>query len=256
MCVTAGCNAEMMGCIERFAFQHLLHGGFTRNAIPSEVVGLLPEEVNKFLTAPYLSLPRFDAGVHLRAQTSQLEKNVARNHSQFALDMKEYQTVFQVFERTLSHHFFVKHPVMFNVSNAALTGAWPRIFISCDDVDVRDAFVAVLLNRTDDIGRFIPVFVNASHIKHVKHISFEHSIPDQGLVNTAFDWYALSLSQVIYAWRLRYVSIVSTFMDSATRVSMVKPTAKDFKAAILHKNLKFIPNFGFIDGINATRESI
>ena len=218
------------------------------------MVGLPAHEFQQFLAAPYLSLPRFDAGVHLRAQTKTLEDKAVKNHTQFALDMHHYHKIFQAFERTLSHRFFVQSPVLFNVTSAALTGAWPRIFISCDDVDVRDAFVRGLLNRSDSMGRFLPVFVNASSIKHIKHISFDDTTPDQGLVDTAFDWYALSLARVIFAWRTGFSSVVSTFMQSATSVSMVKPTNKDFKATILRKDYKFKPDFEFVDNIQEIEE--
>mmetsp|Transcript_19251 Transcript_19251/g.32296 ORF Transcript_19251/g.32296 Transcript_19251/m.32296 type:complete len:437 (-) Transcript_19251:245-1555(-) len=245
-----GCHRRLHGCMERFAFQQLLHGGFRHGAIPSAVVGMLPSEVHQVLTAPYLSIPRFDAGIHIRAQTRWLEYNQAKNHTQFALDMEGYRVVFRAFERALSHRFFSQTPVRFNVTNSSLTGSWPRIFVSCDDTDVRDAFVAWLKNRTADMGRILPVFVNASRIKHVKHISFDDATPQQGMVDTAFDWYALSLSEVVYAWRRGYTHIVSTFMQSATRVSMVKPTNKDFKATILRKDLKFVPDFEYVDDVN------
>jgi len=58
-----GCHSKLVGCVERFAFQQLLHGGFRHGAIPSAVVGMLPSEVHQVLTAPYLSIPRFDAGI-------------------------------------------------------------------------------------------------------------------------------------------------------------------------------------------------
>lgn len=236
--------------MERFAFQQLFHGGFRRGAVPSAVVGMLPSEVNQVLTAPYLSIPRFDAGIHIRAQTRSLEFTEAKNHTQFALDMEEYRVVFREFERALSHRFFSQPPVLFNVTTSSLTGSWPRVFVSCDDADVRDAFVAGLMNRTAEMGRILPVFVNTSNIKHVKHVRFNDTQPEQGMVDTAFDWYALSLSEVIFAWRMRFTGIPSTFLQSATRVSMVKPTDKDFKAAVLNKRLKFAPLFEFVDSLD------
>lgn len=245
-----GCHSKLIGCVERFAFQQLFHGGFRRGVIPSTVVGMLPSEVHQVLTAPYLSNPRFDASIHIRAQTKSLEHKAAKNHTQFSLDMKQYRVVFREFERALSHRFFSQTPVRFNVTNSSLTGSWPRVFVSCDDADVRDAFIAVLMNRTADVGRILPVFVNTSNIKHVKHIRFDDILPEQDMVDTAFDWYALSLSEVVYAWRDGFTHIVSTFMQSATRVSMVKLTTKDFKATILRKNLKFVPDFEYVDNID------
>jgi hypothetical protein len=249
LCNVPGCDPRLIGCVERFAFQQLLRGGFNNDAIPSEVVGLLPHEVNNILREPYLSNPRFDAGIHIRAQTKTLENKASKNHTQFALNMAGYRVVFREMERALSHRFFVEEPVRFNLTNASVTGPWPRIFISCDDVEVRKAFMASLLNRTVDIGLFHPVFVNTSNIVHVKHVKFNSTAPDTGIVNTAFDWYALSLCQAIFAWRGGYSTIVSTFMQSATRVSMVKPKNADFKAKVLYNNLKFKAVFDYVDDV-------
>lgn len=212
--------------------------------------------IDQFLNNPYHSLPRFDAGVHIRAQTNTLEAKMKKNHTQFTLELSNYQVVFKLFERELENYFFLHQPVRFNVSNATVTGHWPRIYISCDDVEVRDAFVESLLNRSVEVGQFIPIFVNASGIKHIKHIVFDSSrIPDQSIVNTAFDWYALSLSHVCFAWRKGFSPLVSTFMQSATRVSMTKPTNKDFKSKILHKNFIFSATFDYVDSVqNGTKK--
>jgi hypothetical protein len=42
---------------------------------------------------------------------------------------------------------------------------------------------------------------------------------DEGLFDLLFDWYALTLSDVIIAWRRGGTNMVSTFVHSAQRVS-------------------------------------
>jgi hypothetical protein len=219
--------------------------------MPSNVPGLSPQLFDEMLKRPYDSLPRFDAGVHIRAQTQSLENKVKKNYTQIALDMKHYMIVFEHFETALSRYFFVETPLRFNITESTETATWPRIFISCDDVEVRSAFVAYLMNRTSDIGQFTPIFVNTTDIKHMKHIDYGNTtIASQGIVDTAFDWYALSLCNVCFAWRGKYSSVVSTFMQSASRVSMRKLSSHDFKSKVLHRDGKWYSPYDYIDNIH------
>lgn len=207
------------------------------------------------LTKPYETLPHFAAGVHIRAQRNSLEHGSKSrtniNSTHIAHEMKEYSVLFQQFETVLSDYFFHKAPIRVNITNATLTGLWPQVFISCDDIDIRDAFVSVLSNRSSDKGQFALVYVNTTHIRHMKHIDYENTTaPSQSIVNTAFDWYALSLSKVLFAWRNGYSPMPSTFMQSATRVSMLKRTKYDFKATILRSNGKWLPTFEYTDDLS------
>ena len=250
--LSKGCNVKLLGCLERFAYQSLLQG-FRHNVEPTAVSGLNHQEFEQILRSPhYSSLPRFDAGVHIRAQTKALEKFEAKNYTTFDINMKtQYRVVFQELEKALTSHLYSQPSAKFNISNSMVTGSWPRVYISCDDTDVRNAFISILLNRTFDSGKIIPVFVNTSQVKHTRYISFDSSSSvDQSLVDAAFDWYALSLCRGVFAWRVGYATLVSTFMLSATRVSMVKPTSKDFKAKVLHKNLEFVAPKEYIDNID------
>jgi hypothetical protein len=239
----------------------LFPGGFARNAVPTAVLGMSVQSLHHMLTSPYSSLQRFDAGVHIRAQTNSLEHKVKKNSTQFSIDLHNYETVFHHFDRALFDYFFVEKPPRFNWTHAEATGSWPRVFISCDDVDVRTAFIDYLSNHSvsTDRPQYVLVYVNTTDIKHVKNMKYDNiTAPEQGLVDTAFDWYSLSLSQVCFAWRSNYSPMVSTFMQSATRVSILKPTAKDFKSKILHRNMKFEAAFDYVDTIsevlNATKK--
>ena len=40
-----------------------------------------------------------------------------------------------------------------------------------------------------------------------------------GLLDLVFDWYALSLANVVFAWRKGGTDMISTFVHSAQRVS-------------------------------------
>ena len=247
-----GCDPKLIGCIERFAFQQLFPGGFVGDIVPSDVSGLTSEVILALLRNPYHKSPHFDAGVHIRAQTSHLElgKKSTVVDSHFDQHMDSYLVTFQQFERALAQYFFLKAPIKFNTTNATRTGFWPRVFISCDDVSVRNAFVSFLSNRTGDIGHYIPVYMNTTDIRHMKHIAYGNTTTvSQNIVDTALEWYALSLSRAIFAWRANYSPMPSTFMQSASRVSMKKPTKQDFKSTILHKNGHWQPSFDYVDDI-------
>jgi hypothetical protein len=98
-----------------------------------------------------------------------------------------------------------------------------------------------LLKRTVDSGKNIPVLVNTTQIQHIRYISLDSSSSmNQSLVDAAFDWYVLSLCCGVFAWRVGYATLVSTFMLSATRVILVKLASKDFKAKVLQKNIEFV----------------
>ena len=245
-----GCDRRLPGCIERYAYRQLFPGGFLPDVKLSEVIGLSSSEYKDILRKPYESLPRFDAGVHIRAQTGTLEKKEKKNHTELSIAMEtEYKAVFHHFEKALEKYFFINKPVRFNISNISSVKTRPRVYVSCDDVDIRDSFVASLLNRTAEIGQFIPIYVNASEVKHTKHMDYNSNI-SQVAADTAFDWYALSLSNACFGWRTKYTGIVSTFLQSASRVSIMKPTKNDFKATILLKGGKWHPTYEPIDDIS------
>ena len=237
-CVVLGCDPKLIGCVERFIFRQLFPGGFVDKVKPSSVIGLSTQSLQNLLKGKYDTLPRFDAGIHIRAQRATLEKNEAKNQTQFAVaKIRVYDAVFQQFEKALRKYFFAGNYTTFNSS----TGIWPRIFLSCDDVEVRDAFVSFLQNISSNAGRFHMIYVNASEVQHTKHMIYQDNKVSQSLVDTAFDWYSLSLSNITFAWRVHYGKMASTFLQSASRVSSVKQTQRDHKILMLSRLGEWLP---------------
>ena len=204
--------------------------------------------LQSIIRGPYHLAPRFDAGIHIRAQRSVLEKGNERNLTQLEIELSSYRVVFRYFAEELSRYFFEGSTPRFSITKSLRTGIWPRLFISCDDVDVRNEFVAFLLNRTTEMGQFTFSYVNASEIKLMKHLKHDKKSPDfQVVVDTAFDWYCLSLSNACFGWRTGYSTTVSTFMRSASRVSILRPTESDFKSKVLVRKGKWEVPFDYID---------
>jgi hypothetical protein len=60
---------------------------------------------------------------------------------------------------------------------------------------------------------------NNDHIVHAKNIDYlKQAGNNTGVIDLILDWYALSLSNVVFAWR-RDTDLISTFAQSAQRMS-------------------------------------
>lgn len=81
------------------------------------------------------------------------------------------------------------------------------VYVSSDNDRVKEAFVKYL----EDHDQIAVIRVKTDqviyHAKHATHLSQNASI---GAFNLAMDWYALSLANVLFAWR-RDASLLSTF---------------------------------------------
>lgn len=224
--------------------------------MPSPVTGLSAQALGHMLTDPYHTIPRFDAAIHIRAQTLHFENNVAKNETAFIEEIERHRILFKHFRDALSSHFFSGTPALFNITHSTDSKLWPRVFISCDDADIRDALVAYLVNEASGQGRFLLVYVNSSHVSHTKHIQYDSGSTPQSTVDTAFDWYSLSLSDAIFAWRKGHTKIPSTFMQSASRVSMVMLSKENFKSKILDKNGRWTPPYEHLDNASEVKEEL
>ncbi len=72
---------------------------------------------------------------------------------------------------------------------------------------------------------------NNAEIAHAKNIAYLRSVGNHtGIMDLVVDWYALSLANVVFAWR-RNTNFISTFAHSAQRLSGNNERS-DHKAAI------------------------
>lgn len=217
------CDSRDVACMERFAFRQLFPGGFRNVTGFSGIVGLSSTEFNNILTSPYDSLQRIDAGIHIRAQLDHLEKNTAVNLNISVAQLARENNLFSALSTKLTNYFYKDpHTRDYWKSINEFTDGIPRVFIACDDVRTREKFIVHLSRRSkEDEGEILPIFVNSSEVFHSK----DYQKRSHGMVDPAFEWYLLSLCNVIFGWRGGARSPFSTFSWSASKVSMYNSKA-------------------------------
>ena len=90
------------------------------------------------------------------------------------------------------------------------------LFLSSDNEEVETEFFNYLMQRHP---KYRILRIESKFIVHIKNMHvLKKTTNEEGIFDLLFDWYALTLSNIIIAWR-RGTSIVSTFVHSAQRVS-------------------------------------
>lgn len=235
-----GCAVSDVGCVERFAFHQLFPGGMSNGSIPSPLCGVNQSEFDNLLHSPYQNHTRFDGAVHIRAQLSHLERHYDANVSDVEESVAKYIPTFEKINSKLSLYYF-QDPITRDRWRKLSSNVteWPRIFVTCDDVTIRGAFLKVLQNRTVDEGLIWPIFINSTAVVHSGKTDNLLN-KSQAYIDTAFDWYILSLTNTAFTWRTGGSRLISTFAQSALRVSLKRPDAA-MKAYLLDSSGKWIP---------------
>jgi len=90
------------------------------------------------------------------------------------------------------------------------------VYIASDNEVVKEAMAAYLRNHGDIAVMRVK---NVAEIAHAKNLDYLRSVGNNtGVLDLALDWYGLSLSNVIFAWR-RDTNFISTYVHSAQRLS-------------------------------------
>ena len=90
------------------------------------------------------------------------------------------------------------------------------VYIASDNEVVKEAMAAYLRQHADIAVMRVK---NNAEIAHAKNLNYLRSVGNHsGVLDLALDWYGLSLSNVVFAWR-RGTSFISTFAHSAQRLS-------------------------------------
>lgn len=106
------------------------------------------------------------------------------------------------------------------------------VYVASDNEVVKEALVEYLMKHTNNTVAVMRVKNNAE-IAHAKNAAFFRSVgKGSGPFDLTLDWYALSLSNVIFAFR-RNTMKLSTFAQSAQHMSG-NTEKSDFKKAIGH----------------------
>lgn len=240
-----GCDIGDVACADRHAFQRLIRGPFKSALSEKEekrVLGVPQHIKHAVLTLPHAYAPRLDAAIHIRAQFHHFEKNADVKDPEYQrevqtwLNSSEAASVFSALETKLiavikeGQNDVLKSklkavtgvdtgivPVALNVS---VPNDHIYVYLASDNEEVKDRFTTILEQSTAGDFKFQVMRVEAQFIHHVKDLAkMKNATNNEGLLDLVFDWYALSLSNVILAWRKGSTNMVSTFVHSAQRVS-------------------------------------
>ena len=228
-----GCDPSSVGCVERFAFRQLFPGGLRDGIYPSALIGGSDSEYESLIRSGYDQLKRFDGAVHIRAQLSHLEGHLSPNSTHMNSILGNYSRVFSSVHAKITSYYFTDNTtqswwraVSSNVSEM------PRIFVTCDDVTIKQALIESLQNRSEEEGMVQVVYLNSSAVMHTRHRNASTHL-QQAYIDTAVDWYLLSLTNVAFTWRYKDSKMLSTFIQSALRVSLPRPPVGLSKIYIL-----------------------
>ena len=215
-------------------YYRLIRGPFRASKLTDaeekRVHGIPDHMKHAILTLPHSYAPRLDAAIHLRAQFNHFEKNTAIDDPEYKLEVKnwlnssEAATVFdQMANKLLETLNEFKKPPPGHVNLKEGNHSKPIdafIYLAGDNEEVKDSFVGYLNNRSHEKFKINIMRVDAASIHHVKNLAkLKEATNNEGLMDLVFDWYALSLANVILAWRKGSTHLISTFVHSAQRVS-------------------------------------
>lgn len=243
----SGCVVGDITCAERHAFQSLVHGPFSPlssnqiSYLMNHIRGLSAEAKKATLTAlPRAYASRFDIAIHLRNQFTYFEKaptiasSVDSNSSiPNAKVIVQEPEALEWLNSTDADELFQqieKQTLEFSnrVNNQRNTTLQPvKVYLSADSDIVKQHLHARLWRQLPLGTRFQIVHVEGVPVHHVKHhilstVSSSDETSTQlsdSFIATVFDWYALSLSNVVLAWRKGGSKGISTFVFSAAKVS-------------------------------------
>lgn len=221
-----GCDLGDIGCSDRHAYQRLVRGPF-KSALSTDeekrITGIPDHVKHAILTLPHSYAPRLDAAIHIRTQFKGFEALNDIDHTDYKKEVSDWlassecETVFGALESKLMDSL-TENLVRDNIT----TNEDPyNIYLASDNEEVKSEFAAILRNQSRHPNLKINVMkVETQFIHHVKNLNLLKSATNNtGLLDLVFDWYALSLSNIVFAWRKGSSHLVSTFVHSAQRVS-------------------------------------
>lgn len=96
------------------------------------------------------------------------------------------------------------------------------IYLGSDNDQVKEAFAAYMINHANVSVMRVRTGQTIVHAKDVNYLKRN----DSGVFTLVMDWYAISLANVVFAWR-RETAMISTFAQSAQRASGMALSEKD-----------------------------
>lgn len=223
-----GCDPGDVMCAERHAFQRLMRGPFKSAFTAQEeerILGVPTYLKHSLLTLPHSYSPRLDIAVHMRAQFHHFEQHTDVSDPAYRQEVSLWLNSSEC-EQVFGH---LKDQLLQSV--AALRGDKDKskddhnkdpvyIYLASDNEDVKDAFVYMLGNTTKILHHALIMRVDSQSIYHIKNMLHNNvESKADGLLDLVFDWYALSLANTIYAWRKGGTNMISSFVQSAQKLS-------------------------------------
>ena len=223
-------------CVVRFALQSLIKGPFTTGFTEQEerrIRGVPPHMMHALLTLPHSYAPRFDVGLQLRLQFKGFEKGLSVNHSDHRAEVDAWlaaplaEEVFSAFESELLRRLEQSQRPEIIAPDSEEEAAKPRdlkaepylVFVAADNQDVKEALVVRLQSPQSPVSRLPPqhlllMYTDSREIVHIKNLGGSRHPTSEGLLDLTFDWYALSLCNIILNYRGS--NLLSTFVQSAS----------------------------------------
>lgn len=230
-----GCDPGDINCVEHHAFQRLIQGPFrTSNNQSSlfekKLIGL-PDHLKKaYFSIPHYQLPRFDIALHLRNQFHHFESQTNADDTAYKqevndwLNSEECQSIFRYISELVSNKCKEIRPLLLDplaLKNPTNIISPIYLYLAADNEDVKNGLNNALNNLNISILNIVRVKSNS--IYHLKDLNvFNQKTDGAGIIDLVFDWYFLSLSNSIYAWRRSKGAknvFLSTFVHSAQRLS-------------------------------------
>jgi hypothetical protein len=216
----SGCTLGDVTCSERFALQTLVPGPFASSALPvlrSSVEGLPDGHLLSLFRLPHEYAPRFDVAVHIRNQFKSFESGNYSDVDEEAARWLETADATEYCDKLLLHmQTFLdkaqikRHQPTYDVWNGSLA-----VYVTADNSVVKAHVAQLLRQRLTQHSTLFVMIANAT-VSHVKHASGAEAA--SSIAHAVFDWYALSLSDVVITYR-KELKGASTFVWSAARVS-------------------------------------
>mmetsp|Transcript_1651 Transcript_1651/g.1730 ORF Transcript_1651/g.1730 Transcript_1651/m.1730 type:complete len:401 (+) Transcript_1651:74-1276(+) len=212
-----GCGWGDFECMEKYAFQSLIRGPFRSYLTAREeerITGIPKHMRHGILTLPRSFAPRFEIAVHIRAQFHHFESQVAHNDTSYVEEVQTWLnstqgvSVFDAFEEKIVEE-------LYNLGLYRTADEPAYVYVAADNEDVKDAFISKI-----EASHPIKIMrIETAGIVHTKDLETMKSMTaGEAGFDLAFDWYALSLSKIILAWR-RDTGMRSTFVQTASFVS-------------------------------------
>ena len=221
-----GCDLGDVACSERHAFQRLIRGPFKTSLTTNEEARIhgIPDHIkHAMLTLPHSYAPRLDAAIHIRAQFHGFEALESIDSAAYKKEVAdwlaghEWATVFGALETRL----LLELRALNAADNVTVNEDPYNVYLASDNEEVKNAFVEILKNESRHPDVKLNVMrVESKFIHHVKNLNLlKTATNSEGVLDLVLDWYSLSLSNLVLAWRKGSTNLVSTFVHSAQRVS-------------------------------------